>query len=205
MSQEEQNPQVQQKKKPSYNVFTHVVDKCILHFFAGLFLAGPIGLLIILHIGRISDNHIISLILFLMIIGSIGYAFFGIGVNCSHSKEESYHVKTIPALIATFFSSVVFLFPLYFLQSVIRLVMDIVPRYNMILIKYMPKIAISSHLLESNFCEPGSRSCFFTSWFGRVLQHLIDLFILCIGLSTLFFIVNAIVVIISVSSKNVKD
>lgn len=203
MQQQEQHKPSAQKKSSGYNIFTHIVDKCIYNFFAGLFLAVPLALIIILNLARFDMHGTIPLLLFLVIIFSFGYAFFGIGYGCGQTKDEFYTVTIFSALSATLFSCLTFVFPLLFIQTVVRLVMDIVPGYNNIFIQYMPHPNLSHTILTSTFCS-GQQVCFFDSGLGKVLNHLLDILILGIGLSVLFFIVNSIVAIITVSSNKSK-
>ncbi|MEW5819618.1 MAG: hypothetical protein AB1782_05455 [Cyanobacteriota bacterium] len=196
-----QNQQIQHKKS-SYTYLNHIIDKCVFNFIAGFIVAASIAIIIGLNLTGIDAKACIPLILFLIVVSGFAYAFFGIGISCSSTKQENFNITLLPAFGATIASTFTYMFPMFFLQVLLNFTIFLLPKYDAILKAYKPTPKFSHTLLVKKFCDTSSTDiCFFHSQFGIITSQFLDVLLLFVGLSVIFSIINCVVAFFKISGK----
>jgi hypothetical protein len=193
----------EQKPKPQpgqcYTAGTHIIDKALLNFTIGLAVAIALGLSIITIFIRKQQFSCCPVILFAIIVAGIVYAFGFLGAIAASTREKSYKVTMLSALGATYVGSFCFVFPIFFVQSIIYFIRFLIPRYSLELGNYVPRLTNMRQYLENKYCHI-DEFCLWNTAVGGLIGALMDTVILGVGMVLLFSLVNTISAVIKVSS-----
>jgi hypothetical protein len=188
-----------QKQAPAYTTGAYIIDKALVNFSVGLAVGLSILISVFFVILRLNHLSFCPVIMFFIIAGGFVYAFGFMGAFVASCKEKSFKITRLRAVLASIISSFSFMFPIYFVVSILYFLMFFVPNYQHTIVNYVPKVTNIQFYLQLKYCNYGE-FCLWTSAFGKLIGNLIEALLLGVGLAIVFSIINSITAFLKVAA-----